>query len=152
MFVDLRRDYAEANENYQSLLQKKMQADLAENMERTQKGEQFFVLEPADLPPKPIKPNIPKILLLGFMMAAASGLGLAFIREHLDPTFWSAKDLEGILELPVLVSIPVIATTRDSRLKLLKKVGTVCALVLMSSALLFALFVLWKRNPMLLPL
>jgi len=49
MFVDLRRGYEEAQENYQSLLQKKMQAKLAENLERTQKGEQFIVLDPANL-------------------------------------------------------------------------------------------------------
>lgn len=152
LFVDLRRDYDEASENYQSLLEKKMQADLAENLERTQKGEQFTVLEPADLPEKPIKPKIPKILLLGFMMAAAGGLGLAFMREHLDPTFWSARDLEGMLEIPVLVSIPVITTTEERRWNLLKKATTVCALIVMSSALLAALFVLWKHNPTLLPL
>jgi len=152
LFVDLRRDYDEASENYQSLLEKKMQADLAENLERTQKGEQFTVLEPADLPEKPIKPKIPKILLLGFMMAAAAGLGLAFMREHLDPTFWSARDLEDVLEIPVLVSIPVITTTEERRWNLLKKAATVCGLIVMSSALLAALFVLWRNNPTLLPL
>ena len=152
MFVDLRRDYTRANENYQSLLQKKLQAELAENLERTQKGEQFRILDQANLPEQPSKPKIQKILGLGFMLALGCGLGSAFLREYLDQTFWSRKEVESILELPVLVSIPIITTEREERWKKIKLAGSVCVLLVMSSTLLYALYVLWERNPTLLPL
>ena len=147
MFLDLRRDYEEASENYQSLLEKKLQAKLAENLERTQKGEQFIVLEPANLPLKPSKPKVLKILALGFIFALVCGLGLGYLREYLDPTFWSSKHLENVLELPVLVSVPVVDTTKERRWRLLKRAGTVSAVISMACVLLYALFVLWKIDP-----
>jgi len=151
MFVDLRRGYEEAQENYQSLLQKKMQAKLAENLERTQKGEQFIVLDPANLSLKPFKPDILKVLIRGFMAALASGLGLGFVKEYFDPTFHSSKDLEYDLHLPVIVSIPVIMTPKRDRLELYKKMGTVTALVFLSLTLLYAFLVLLRKNPTILP-
>jgi polysaccharide chain length determinant protein (PEP-CTERM system associated) len=147
MFVDLRRGYEEATESHKSLLQKKLQAKLAENLERTQKGEQFVILEPANLPHKPFKPNIWEVLFKGLMLALSSGLGLAFLREHLDPTFWRSRDLETMAQIPVIVSIPVVATNEASRRILLKRVGAAGALVSMASVLLYALFVLWKIDP-----
>jgi polysaccharide chain length determinant protein (PEP-CTERM system associated) len=151
MFVDLRRGYEDAQKNYQSLLQKKMQAKLAENLERTQKGEQFIVLDPANLSLKPFKPNILKVLIRGFMAALVSGFGLVFVKEFLDPTFHSGKDLEYDLHLPVIVSIPIIMTPKSRRLGLYKKMGTVTALVFLSLILLYALLVLLRKNPTLLP-
>jgi polysaccharide chain length determinant protein (PEP-CTERM system associated) len=147
MFVDLRRDYEEASENYESLLKKKLQAQLAENLERTQKGEQFRVLEPANLPEKPVKPNVLKVLAIGFILAFHSGFGMAFLREYLDTTFWTSKELETIIQLPVLVSVPVVNTEQERQRNFFKKVGTVTALVSMVSILVYALFFLWKMDP-----
>ena len=147
MFVDLRRDYNQAHGTYQSLLQKKLQAELAENLERTQKGEQLMILNPANLPQKPFKPDVFKILSMGFMLAIGCGFGLAFLREHLDPTFWSSRELESIVELPVLVSVPVVNTNSERRWNTLKRVGTAGALGSMISVLFYALFVLWKMDP-----
>jgi hypothetical protein len=146
-FVDLSRGYEQASANYQSLLEKKLQADLAENLELTQKGEQFKVLDRAYLPWKPYKPDVRKLLIMGFMLALSSGLGLAFLREYTDSTFWSKKELETALEVPVLISIPVIQTERERRWKKAKSAVTVCILLLMSSTLAYALLLLWKKRP-----
>ena len=50
---------------YASLLKKSQEAQQAENLERRQKGEQFKVIDPARIPEKPYRPDIPKILLIG---------------------------------------------------------------------------------------
>ena len=146
MFVDLRRDYQQASENYQSLLQKKMQAELAENLERTQKGEQFRILDRAQAPEKPFKPDLVKVMLAGFVMALAVGLGCAFLREYLDPSFWSGKEFERALEIPVLASIPKIRTKRDIRSGRTRLVAAVCALLVMGSVLLSMIFILWMKS------
>ena len=151
MFLDLRRDYQQASDNYQSLLQKKLQAEMAENLERTQKGEQFKILDQANLPLVPYKPDIPKLLSLGFVVALGCGFGLAFYREFRDPAFWTRKELEGVLELPILITVPVISTERDLHRRKVMMAAAVGLLVFMGSALLLALFVLWKRNPGLVP-
>ncbi len=66
--VLLTRDYDMLKANYQSLLDKNLQAQMAENLERKQKGEQFKILDPAVLPEKPIKPDRNKIMLIGSIL------------------------------------------------------------------------------------
>jgi len=148
MFVDLRRGYEEANENYHSLLQKRLSAELAENLERTQKGEQFKILEPANLPRKPVKPNVLRLLSVGLMLAFTCSFGLALLREHTDATFWRKKDLESAIGLPVIVSVPIVATRKEQRRSLVKRTGTAGVLVSMACVLFYALVILWKKVPM----
>jgi hypothetical protein len=92
------------------------------------------------------------MLTMVMMLALGSGFGLAFLLEYLDPTFWSRKDLEAVLELPVLVSVPVIQTDKERRWNKLKLAATICFLLVMSSTLLYAMYVLWKKVPGLLPI
>ncbi|MBW2109561.1 MAG: hypothetical protein JRI36_12985 [Deltaproteobacteria bacterium] len=152
MFVDLRRGYDEATANYQSLLEKRLQAELAENLEKTQKGEQFRVLEPANLPEKPYKPDIMKILAMGLILGMGCGLGLVFLREYMDPTFCDDKELAGMIGLPVLISVPEVKTKTELRWCRAKGLGTIGILVFMASGLCYALFVLWKMDPRVFPI
>ena len=104
----LNRDYENTKESYQKLLEKSQDAQQAENLERRQKGEQFRIIDPARVPEKPVKPNIPRVLLVGLFLGAASGFGLAFFREQLDRSFRDAEDLETTFRVKVLANIPKI--------------------------------------------
>jgi uncharacterized protein involved in exopolysaccharide biosynthesis len=64
------RDYDISKSNYQSLLNKRMDADVAAEMETRQKAERFTVLDVARVPEKPIKPQ------RGLLIAAGCFLGL----------------------------------------------------------------------------
>lgn len=145
-FLDLRRDYEMASENYQSLLKKKLDAGLAEDLERTQKGEQFKIQDPANLPRKPFKPDIAKVLPIGFILALVIGFAIAYLREYLDHTFWSAKDLERALQLPVLTSVPIMLTDKERRWTVYKKALTVCVLMSMVTVLLYGLYVVLAQT------
>jgi capsular polysaccharide biosynthesis protein len=83
-----------------------MQAQMAENLERKQKGEQFKILDPAVLPEKPIKPDRNKILLIGGLLGIVLGIGLTWFRESLDQSFRTVSDLEDYLGIPVVATIP----------------------------------------------
>jgi len=146
MYVDLRRDYEQVDGSYQSLLQRKLQAVMAQNLERTQKGEQFRILEPANLPEKPFKPNISKVLFFGLVLALACSFGIIVLREQMDQAFWDKKELESFLQLPVLVSIPAIHTGKDRSRGMFKRGFAVSMLVCLASALFYALLVLWTKN------
>ena len=152
MFLDLRRDYQEAVENYQSLLQKKLEAELSENLERTQKGEQFTVLEPAYIPKSPVEPKVMKVLGLGFMLAVGCGLGLVYLREYSDSTFRRNQDLSSMIGLPVLVSIPEVRTPRERRLGYLKKTLAVGVLLSMAGVILYGFVLLIQKDPSALPI
>jgi len=104
--VQITRDYDLLKNNYQSLLDKKIQAKMAESLELKQQGEQFKILDPARLPEQPFKPDRNKILLVGTMFGLAIGLGLAWFRESMDQSFHTVLDVESYLELPVLATIP----------------------------------------------
>jgi polysaccharide chain length determinant protein (PEP-CTERM system associated) len=106
--TNLTRDYQNTKETYNSLLNKSQEAQQAENLERRQKGEQFKVIDPARIPEKPFRPNIPKILLFGFLLGMCSGFGIAFFREQMDRSFKDAEDLETTLGFKVLANIPKI--------------------------------------------
>jgi len=105
---ELMRGYKVTQKEYQSLLDKKLQAELAANLERKQKGEQFKVLDPAKLPEKPYKPNRPRLLMLGVMLGLAVGGGLVFLVEYMDNAFYKIEDLEKFTQLPVLACLPEI--------------------------------------------
>ncbi len=102
------RDYQNTKEAYHTLLKKSQDAQQAENLERRQKGEQFKVIDPARVPEKPFSPDIPKILLFGFLLGMGSGLGLAFFREQMDGSFRDPEDLEAAIGFKVIASIPKV--------------------------------------------
>ena len=103
----LSRDYENTKKAYDELLSKRLAAEQAEKLEMAQQGEQFKIIDQAKVPIKPFKPDPFKILLVGVMLALASGGGLVFLAELLDKSFHSVKDLESYLALPVLASIPL---------------------------------------------
>lgn len=102
----LTRDYSTKRSRYQTLLQKKIDARMAEELERRQKGEQFKVLDPAIIQEKPVKPDVIKVMLIALMAGLGIGCGLGYLREIMDGSFYSSEDVEAFLGTKVLVSIP----------------------------------------------
>jgi len=105
---ELSRGYEVTQKEYQSLLDKKLQAELAANMERKQKGERFKVLDQAKIPERPFKPNRQKIILFGVFLGMAIGGGLVGLVEYLDHSFYKIEDLEQFTGISVIASIPKI--------------------------------------------
>lgn len=126
--VSLHRDYGNTQKNYEALLDKRLNAQIAANMEKVQKGERFKVLDPARAPQKPFKPNRTNIILLAMLLALGCGIGLIFGVEYLDHSFRDIDDLEQYFGLKVLASIPKILTDED-----LKKRKTKRRIVIASS-------------------
>ena len=119
--LSLRRDYDNINETYNSLLERKLEAELAVNLEKKQQGEQFRIIDPAKLPEKPSIKDLKKI----FLIFIAAGLGIAgslvFLLERLDSSFRKPDDIELHLGLPVLATVPAILHPRDVRMKRLNQ-------------------------------
>ena len=105
--VLLSRDYESTQGNYNSLAQRHMQAKIAENLEKRQKGEQFKILDPAPLPLKPWKPQRKVITAVGLLVGLCLGGVFAFTLEFFDSSFREPEELERVLDLPVLATIPL---------------------------------------------
>jgi capsular polysaccharide biosynthesis protein len=90
---------------------------MATQLERDQQGEQFRVLDPANLPDKPSFPNRPLFALGGLGGGLGLGLALALLMEMRDSSFKTERDVEVALQLPVLAMIPAVEQPLDSKKK-----------------------------------
>lgn len=107
--LSLTRDYDNIQKSYESLLAKRIDARLAENLEKSRQGEQFTILERALPPAIPSGPNVPLILGAGLLVGLALGTGLAFLRERIDQTFADGDSLQSAFPgVPILAVIPTL--------------------------------------------
>ena len=120
--LSLRRDYDNINETYNSLLERKLEAELAVNLEKKQQGEQFRILDPAKIPERSSERDMKKLFMIFIAAGLGIGGGLVFLLEYLDTSFRRADDIESHLDLPVLATIPKIFHPRDVRMKKLNQV------------------------------
>lgn len=111
--LSLNRDYNNIQESYNSLLSRKLEADIAVNMEKKQKGEQFRVLDSAKLPEKPISPNMKKIFMLSLAVGLGIGGGFLFLFYYLDSSFRKPEEIESLLGVPVLITLPTLYHPKD---------------------------------------
>jgi ATPases involved in chromosome partitioning len=102
----LLRDYETTNKRYQSLLANKESAKITEQMEKRQKGEQFRVLDPANFPIKPVKPDPLRVFLGGIMAGLMLGGGTIWWLDFKNLPFRRPEEIESSLGLPMLASIP----------------------------------------------
>jgi polysaccharide chain length determinant protein (PEP-CTERM system associated) len=109
-YQKLARDYETTQDLYKSLLTRQAQAEVAENMEQRQKGEQFRVIEPAVAAARPTAPDRPKLIGLGLLLALGLAVAAVIAAEQLDTSFHSVDDLRRHARAPVLVSIPQVIT------------------------------------------
>ena len=113
----LKRDYDNTKRKYQEIKAKQLQAELAMTLEEDQKGERFTLLEPPLLPDRPVKPNRPKLLLMGFILAVMSGIGVAGVAESIDSGIRGERALTAITKTRPLVTIPYIRTQQDETIR-----------------------------------
>jgi polysaccharide biosynthesis transport protein len=137
---------------YDDLMKKTMEANVAQGLEKEKMGERFTIIDPARLPEKPVKPNVPAILLIGLFLGIGAGVGTASLREFNDQSVRNANTLTMITHLPVLATVPEIITEKDilARKIMLKRlfiaaiVACVVGLILFHF-LIMDLDILWAR-------
>ena len=113
--LSLTRDYENTQQNYEDLLNKKLEAQLSENLEKRQKGEKFLILDSANLPQKPYLPNRIKIIFMGLAGGLGLGIGIALLLETLFPVFNSLAALKDNLNVPIIIGIPLISPPEEKR-------------------------------------
>jgi polysaccharide biosynthesis transport protein len=98
---------------YDDLMKKHMETKVASGLEKGQMGERFTLIDPARLPEKPIRPNIPAILLIGLFLGIGAGVGTVSLKEYADQAVRSAEAVTRATGFAVLASIPEILTFQD---------------------------------------
>lgn len=134
----LKRDYGNLKSMYSSLLQRRLEADISLNMEKKQKGEQFQILDPARRPTKPISPNLKRLFMLTLAAGLAVGGGLIFLLEFLHASFRRLEDMESVLGIPVIATVPTIFHPKDIKRQKINTVFSFFSIIF--SLILFAGF------------
>jgi len=138
----LNRDYKNNKDSYSSLLNRKLEAEIAFNMEKKQKGEQFRIIDPATLPKKPISPDLKRLFMIILAAGFGIGAGLIFVLDFFNSSFKNPDDFEEDLGLAVLATIPKVYQKKDFRLKRLNQVLTAVSIMVVVSLMVgFALLV-----------
>lgn len=107
-YLILNRDYDGALKKYNVMKNKQSEALLAQQLESSSKGERFSLSQPAPLPTVPLKPNRPAIMIIGFVLALGTGIGLSSVAEYYDRRIHGVKAVRAIMGAPPLASIPMI--------------------------------------------
>ncbi|NIS59942.1 MAG: polysaccharide biosynthesis tyrosine autokinase, partial [Proteobacteria bacterium] len=108
----LKREADTNRDLYHSLLQRMKEAGVSAGITASN----IQIVDGAELPTKPFKPNKRLNLLLATVVGLFLGLGLAFFFEYLDNTVKTPEDVEHLIQLPSFGMIPEIAYERRRRL------------------------------------
>lgn len=129
------RDYQTKKSAYDNLLQQQQKISLGADAASQQQSEGIEVVDPANLPQKPVAPK--RLVLSGMGVAAGLFLGLLFtalLEVPLLFTIQNSEDVRHYLGLPLLISLPEIFTAKEAlsvprRRRLLLAAGVVATIV-----------------------
>jgi polysaccharide chain length determinant protein (PEP-CTERM system associated) len=104
-YKQITRDHQTALDFYNSLLRKINESSMATALEQAQQGEQFRVLDPANLPDAPTFPNPFVFAGGGFAVGLLLGLALVALLEYRDTSLRNERDIWAFTKLPTLAVI-----------------------------------------------
>jgi polysaccharide chain length determinant protein (PEP-CTERM system associated) len=112
----IERDYQTKKTAYDQLLEQQQKITLGADAASQQQGEGIDVVDPANLPSKPVAPK--RILLAGIGLAVGLALGLILTGVFEIPrllTIQTTEDVRHYTGLPVLISVPELLTPEEAR-------------------------------------
>ena len=113
----LQRDYDAAKAAYSEIKIKQDNSKIEKNIEMENKGERFVLIEAPFLPEKPLKPNRPLIILVGFFGAIVSAIVLAVLMEAFDQRVRGVDALAAIMKIQPIATIPYITNAAELKRK-----------------------------------
>lgn len=108
------RDHDQSQKNYDELLKKTQQSELATNLQSEQQGEQFKLIDPASVPTKPYSPDRSKMALMGIAVGLALGVVIAGLVEFSDLHVYTEGQVKEIVGATMMiVGVPSLWTPSE---------------------------------------
>ena len=120
-YLILARDRDTSTEKYQDIRSRLLEAKVSEGLEIQRKGERFVLIDPPILPEKPEKPNRPALVVLGFLMALAGGVGAGTVAENFDRSIRAPRQLASLTPALPLALIPYMPNNADLKRALTRR-------------------------------
>ncbi len=143
--ISLIRDYENQKASYDDLLRKKLQADVSQDLEKRQKGTQFQILDPANLPEAPIRPNRKRVMGVALVLALFLGFGGAIAWESMDQRLHDVRDFRHLYKVPILGYIPVYQDEQSQREHVLRRAAVFGGLITFTMAFSVLLLVFREK-------
>ena len=142
--ISLIRDYENQKKSYDDLQKKKLEADVSQNLEKRQKGTQFQILDPANLPEEPFQPNRKKVMGVSLLLALVLGFGGTIAWEAMDLRLRDVRDFRQLYKVPILGYIPVFQDQQYQRERAVRRATVFGGLITFTMA--FSIFLLVYRD------
>jgi len=113
-YKEVTRDHDTALQFYNSLLSKMNESSMATALEHRQQGEQFLVMDAANLPDEASFPNRPIFAAGGLAGGLFLGILIAVLLEFRDTSLRNERDIWAFTKLPTLGVISHIAGLPDA--------------------------------------
>ena len=113
--ADLTRGYDQSKANYDDLLKKKNESQMATSMELLQQGERFRVVDAPSFPEKPEFPNRLKFCGIGLGVGLALGVFVAGAFEMLDGRVYNEQELKSLIPVAILAEVPEVTSPADEK-------------------------------------
>ena len=114
-YKQLTRDYEVIRARYDKLLERREQAHISGEMEASDAGMGFRIIDPPQVPLAPSAPDRPRLMTLVLLAALGCGFGWAFMMTQLKTTFNDEHGLREASGISVLGSVAM--TLNDSQRK-----------------------------------
>jgi uncharacterized protein involved in exopolysaccharide biosynthesis len=116
----LLRRYEDAVERHDGIQANLATARMASELETEQLGEKFTPIDSPRVPKDPASPNRIGILALGIVLAGALSIAALALAEVSDSSVRNPRDIQELLGVPPLASIPLVETRSDRRKRFLR--------------------------------
>ena len=146
-YKQLTRDYDVIRARYDKLLERREQAQISGDVEASDAGIGFRIIDPPQVPFAPSAPDRPRLMTVVLLAALGCGFGLAFLISQLKITFNDEGTLREATGISVLGSIAMTLNDKQrkrraravfafalSYLSLLSAYGATMALLVLSAA------------------
>lgn len=133
--ASLQRELTQLNEQFTVISRRKADAEMSQNLEEQRQLARFEVLEPAIVPVYAVSRSKRSIAMMGGVASVMLAVGVAFVLELMNPPIRNAAQMERVLGIRPVISVPVLeaANAAPSRKKgkgLKVMLGAVIALLL----------------------
>ena len=115
--AQLKRGYDVNVQIYQTLLNKLEEARISRELDSEEKRATFQIIDAAELPLLPNKPNKPLLIILGLVIGLLSGFTVIYFLHYFDHSIINPDDARNYFGYPVLASIPNIITNEEIKKK-----------------------------------
>jgi succinoglycan biosynthesis transport protein ExoP len=146
--VELNRNYDVSKQHYQALLDKSFNIEMAVSLEQKQKGERFTVLDPAQVPERPVKPRRKMLLCVALLVSLVLPCFVVVGKEMLNSTIKTDIELKSLIpkRVRIIGRIPRIEAVADRRRSLRVGSFAVVASILLCA---YSAWLVWQMRSLL---